>query len=298
MAIAEPMLAERVPWLGRVLDAQRGGLFHWAPVCLAIGIGLYFALRFEPGLVHYGALVIALAILALVTWLSHPSMRPIPIALALVIIGVLLAGARAHSVAGPLLDFRYYGPIEGRIVAIDRSASDKLRLTLDRVVLNRMDPADVPLRVRVSLHGDYYFEPEPGLRVMMTGHLSPPQGPVEPGGFDFRRMAWFKSLGAVGYTRTPALVAAPAEEGAAGLGIHRLRMAISGAVQEALPGRTGAFAAAVTTGDRSGMDADTIEALRVTNLAHLLAISGLHMGLLTGFVFAALRFGLACIPYL
>ncbi len=36
--------------------------------------------------------------------------------------------------------------------------------------------------------------------------------------------------------------------------------------------------------------------MRVTNLAHLLAISGLHMGLLAGFVFATLRYLFAAIP--
>jgi competence protein ComEC len=38
--------------------------------------------------------------------------------------------------------------------------------------------------------------------------------------------------------------------------------------------------------------------MRVANIAHLLAISGLHMGLLTGFVYGALRFLLALIPAL
>ncbi|MCE8459442.1 ComEC/Rec2 family competence protein, partial [Rhodovulum sulfidophilum] len=46
------------------------------------------------------------------------------------------------------------------------------------------------------------------------------------------------------------------------------------------------------------MSRDTIQALRDSNLAHLLAISGLHMGLLTGVIFAALRFALALWPRL
>ena len=58
----------------------------------------------------------------------------------------------------------------------------------------------------------------------------------------------------------------------------------------------GGFAAAILTGDRSGVDVAHLEDLRNSNLAHLLAISGLHMGLLTGFVFAALRFVLALWP--
>lgn len=55
----------------------------------------------------------------------------------------------------------------------------------------------------------------------------------------------------------------------------------------------GPFAAAIITGDRSDLDPTLLEALRASNLAHLLAISGLHMGLLTGAVFAIVRLGLA-----
>ncbi|WP_348524108.1 ComEC/Rec2 family competence protein [Phaeobacter sp. J2-8] len=68
-------------------------------------------------------------------------------------------------------------------------------------------------------------------------------------------------------------------------------------MQDALPGEIGAFAAAITTGDRSGMGEGTLKALRDTNLAHLLAISGLHMGLLAGFVFSVVRLAIAMVPF-
>ncbi|MWD30278.1 DUF4131 domain-containing protein, partial [Aquicoccus sp. SCR17] len=223
-------------------------------------------------------------------------------AAALVALGLALAGARTHQVAGPVLEGRYYGPIQGRIVAIDRSASDALRLTLDRVVLRDRGPERTPRRLRVSLHGGAAVRadlpggrPEPGAVAILTGHLSPPGGPVEPGGFDFRRHAWFLKLGAVGYTRTPVLRWQGPGRGWRPM-LHRLRLDLSARIQQALPGRRGAFAAAVLTGDRSGMDRPTLEALRRSNLAHLLAISGLHMGLLAGFVFAALRLAQAAVP--
>lgn len=272
-------------------DAQRGALFPWAPVCLGLGVGLYFALRAEPPawvLWTCGGAGGMLLLLYLRT-------RFILIAaLGLIACGVALAGARAHAVAGPKLDFRYYGAVQGRIVGIDRSASDAVRLTLDRVVLERMAPADTPTRVRISLHGQQgYITPQPGAVVILTGHLAPPSGAVEPGGFDFRRHAWFLRLGAVGYTRNPVLLLEPPGQGQA---VFKARMWLSARVQAALPGETGAFAAALTAGDRSAMGQDMVEALRATNLAHLLAISGLHMGLLAGFVFAALRLGLLLIP--
>ena len=272
------------------LLAQRGHLFPWVPVFLGLGVGWYFALRQEPGPGLRLALLVCAALLFLGAWRAGRRGMVLQaglLAMALVSTGLSLAAWRAEQVAAPVLGYRYYGPVEGRIIGMDRSASDALRLTLDQVRLDRMAPSRTPARVRISLHGDAGTTPRPGQRVMTTGHLSPPGGPVEPGGFDFRRHAWFQGLGGVGYTRVPLLEVAPPEPGATR--IFRARMWLSAAFRQGLPGETGAFAAAITAGDRSGMGQETIQALRVANLAHLLAISGLHMGLLTGFVFLALR---------
>ncbi len=281
-------------WSSRLsLAGQRGALFAWAPVCLGIGIGLYLLLPTEPAAPIWAALAALLCcgigLLLLGFWRWPPL-----VAVVLVVLGLCLGGARSWQVAAPILDFRYYGAVDGRIVEIDRSASDALRLTLDRVVLERMDPDETPAHVRLSLHGDQrWLDPTPGQRIAVTGHLLPPQGPVEPGGFDFRRMAWFDRLGAVGYARTPAL---PLEPPGRALPVDRLRASVADYMRRHLPGEGGAFAAAITTGDRSGIGAATLEDLRRSNLAHLLAISGLHMGILTAVVFGVLRAALAALP--
>ncbi len=286
--------------IGRIdalLLRQRGHLFPWAPVFLALGIGNYFALSSEPGWQVYGVLGL-LGIGAAAAALRWPGgWSALGWALALVAAGFCIAGVRAHRVAAPVLDWRYYGPVEGRVVALDRSASDALRVTLDDVRLNRMAPEDLPGRVRVSLHGGA-ADLLPGQRVMTTAFLSPPQGPAEPDGFDFRRYAWFRGLGGVGYTRVPVLTVAPPTDGDWGQWVFAIRMAASKRVRAVLDGDVGGFAAAVSTGDRSGIGQGALSALRASNLAHLLAISGLHMGLLAGFVFAVLRLSMAAIPAL
>jgi competence protein ComEC len=273
------------------LWAQRGRLLLWAPVFLAMGIGLYFSLAEEPAAKEIAVVIMIAVFVVIAARLSNPTFAPLLYALALVCFGAVLASLRAHLVAAPVLGWNYYGPIEGRVVAIDRSSSDALRLTLDEVVLARFGPEETPKRVRFSLKGDQRWHmPEPGARVMTTGYLGPPPGPSSPGCFDFRRTAWFDRLGAVGYTRNPLLLAEPAEDGD-GLWLSRLRRDMAGGIEARIGGEAGAFAAALTTGDRSAMSLETTRHLRVSNLAHLLAISGLHMGLLTGVVFAGSRLG-------
>lgn len=278
--------------------AQLGHMYGWVPVFLALGIGAYFSLRIEPQNVHWWGLFAAALCVSFAGLFINANFRPVLIALLLVAVGFGIAKARTEALRGPVLEFRYYGPIQGRVVNIDRSASEAVRLTLDRVVLSNVAPLKTPSRVRVSLHGTQPLtDIAPGDTLVMTGHLSPPSGPAEPGGFDFQRHAWFLQLGGVGYTRTPALRLLP-PEGDPALALFKLRVGLAAQLEEQMPPDTAGIAAAITTGDRSSIPTETLENLRAANLAHLLAISGLHMGLLTGFIFGLLRLVLALMPNL
>ena len=310
--------------MGDALALQRGHLLPWAPVALGLGLGLYFALPVEPGrgAVFLLAGLSGLAALPMLAAGLYGWARPGPgavagggpttaawrgigalvvplMGLALVLAGLALGALRTQLVAAPVLDFRYYGPVQGRVIAIDRSASEAPRLTLDRVVLQDMPPARTPERVRVSLHPGPGVprgtDPEPGMVVMLTASLLPPQGPVSPRGYDFRRQAWFDRLGAVGFSRSPVMLLDRGPGGGA-LALARLRRHLSAALQARIAGQPGAFAATILTGDRSGLSPATRDDLRAANLSHLLSISGLHMVLVCGTVFAALRLALAAIP--
>ncbi len=291
--------------------AGRAGLMPWLPVWMACGIGLWLALPFQPGLWHHLALWLLAAVLALALrlalrrgerlgWHRVEALRLVLLALLALAAGFSLTGWRSERVAAPVLEFRYYGPVEGRLLDIDRSGRDRLRVTLDRVVLDGVAPHRRPARVRLSLmqpEGADWPIPPPGTRVMLTGHLGPPPGPAEPGGFDFRRFAWFEGLGAVGYTRTRVLTIAPAPEGGA-QAVDRLRLRLSQAIQRAIPGQAGAVAAAVSTGDRSGIETATDDIMRDSNLYHIVSISGLHMSMLAGFLYAVLRLAVVAVQAL
>ena len=287
-------LPRRIAGAEGALLAQRGRLLSWSPVALGTGIGTYFALPAEPGVAAWAVIGAATILVLLAARLVGTAMAPLLVGLALVGAGAGLSGMRTWIVAAPVLDFRYYGPIEGRIIGIDRSAKDALRLTLDRVVLEDIAPSRTPATVRVSLRGaQRWLVAEPGRIVLLTGHLSPPSGPSEPGDFDFRRAAWFEQLGAVGWTETPVLTKA-APEG--GLWLHGLRTRLSAAVRSRISGDAGGLAAAVMTGDRSGLSVTANQSMRDSGLYHLVSISGTHMGLLVAFAFALVRTGIALVP--
>jgi len=281
------------PFEGVVL--AKGQLFPWIPLLIGCGVAIWFALPFEPQPLAY-VLGVGLCALCLVVRLRGAEhWHPFAIALACLVAGGLACGARVVVVKAPMVDFRYYGPVTGRVVEIDRSQSDALRVTLDQVILDRVDPDRTPERVRLSLRGkEAGHSPSPGEVILLTGHLSAPQGPVEPGAFNFRRMAFFDQLGAVGYSTAPVMLWHGAEPGARL--IDRLRSHLSTAMMRAMPSQAGAYAAGAMTGDRSGITQDTVQALRDSSLAHLLAISGMNLAFLIAFVFGLIRYGLALIP--
>lgn len=299
------------PSLGKATRKGKGGSLHdfiaqlqlrgvlWFPVLFALGIASYFALRFEPdALILQALIVLGLGLIGIICWLSDP-WRFAPLMLLMVLLGFLDASWRSHKVAEPVLGWRYYGAIEGTIIAIDRSASQKQRITLSDPVLERVAPQRIPATVRITLHSKIPgVKPRPGARVMITGHLSPPSGPVEPGGYDFQRRAWFQKLGAVGYSRNPLMLVEEARARGWRQWVFERRLSVSDYINTRISGPAGGFAAAILTGDRSKIDHENVEALRRANLAHLLAISGLHMGLLTAVFFGLIRSGFALVPYL
>jgi competence protein ComEC len=74
--------------------------------------------------------------------------------------------------------------------------------------------------------------------------------------------------------------------------IERLREGIAGRIIATLPGAEGAIAATLLTGATASIPEDDRAAFRNSGLAHLLAIAGLHIGIVMALVFGAARLGL------
>lgn len=276
------------------LLAERPRWSLWLPVGFGFGIAGYFALPAEP---PWWLGCAALAALALV---AVPLRRRRGILLFLVAGAVIAAGfgraqLRTLEIAAPVLETRV-GPLAVTgLVEIVEPRVRGYRLTLRDLAIAGLAPAATPVRARVSLRAGE--PPRAGEVVRLRAVLQPPAEPAAPGAFDFARQAYFQRLGAVGYAFGGAEVLAPAgEPSLTGLWLHRLRDGVAVRVLEALPGESGAVAAALMTGVRGAIPEEVMAAMRDSGLAHLLAISGLHMGLVAGLLFFALRAGLALVP--
>ena len=268
--------------------AERERWNLWVPVLLGAGIGCYFALPFEAAS-WVGAVALGICVVVAIAGRRSSGLLLAGLTGAVLAGGFTAAQFRSHMVAAPVLDGRYGpAPVTGLVVKLE-SLPGGPRVTLEAVVLDGIAGDSTPRRVRVKLRrGDTAAI---GTRIDVFAKLSAPFAPVAPGAYDFQRSAWFKGLGATGFAFGFSRPAEPAAGGAPSLRLRLagLRHRLSGRVRDALPGQTGAVAAALITGDRSALSAKTLDAMRDSGLAHLLAISGLHLGLVAATLFFSLR---------
>ena len=293
--MAHPVLLQR---LASTLAAEREQWPLWLPVGLLCGIALYFSLPVEPE-PRAAGVVTAVLLATCIALRRRPVLAPFLFALAVVAAGFGLAQWETWRVAGPILT-REIGPVpvSGRILEVE-PREDDIRIVLDAPVIARLAEADTPRRVRVTVRTHGGIAPVPGAMVSILAILRAPPAPAWPGGFDFGRDAWFEGIGGVGFAVGPLTAlddpAAPPPGvwRKAMAWLERLRLAATQRIQAVLPGETGGVAAALLTGERGGVPEDTLIAIRDAGLAHLLAISGLHLGMVAAISFFTVRLILA-----
>ena len=235
---------------------ERRHLPLWTPVLVGLGVQIYFWLKVEPSYWVYAITLAAPLLFFATLWRRVARYWLLGFMVMLIAIGFNLAGLRAHLVAAPVVQNSMDATVEGRIAALTRSQAGRPRLVLEDVVVFGLTDAETPSRAQITLLGrDDLKGLVPGVRVSVFAQIGPPGAPAEPGGFDYRRTAWFEELGAVGFARGPAaVIPAPGRPDLVSrmaLQIAIWRAALSDGIRAQLPGEEGAFAAAVIVGDRA-----------------------------------------------
>lgn len=119
-----------------------------------------------------------------------------------------------------------------------------------------------------------------------------------PGGFDYAAFMWRQGVrvrASIGHAAAVARLGNAAPPPARW--VNRWRLHMRQAIKRALPPESAGLLAALAIGDGRGIPEEVRERFQAAGVAHLLAISGTHLGLVAGLAFLLARWGLACLPY-
>ncbi|MDR3512154.1 MAG: ComEC/Rec2 family competence protein [Caulobacteraceae bacterium] len=289
--------------------AQLDRAFLWTPVAFGAGAATYLGLKTEPPALPLLIAAAAAVALALAVRRYAPS-RAAAVLAGLVAAAVCgLAAAKLHSdlAAGPIAP-AHAGmvEVEGWVVDVANPSESGARLLIAPVRIERLEPSRTPRLVRIVVPPEAVLGPGSAIRIRAL--LDPPPAPAAPGGYDFARDAWFQGIGGVGFSKAaPSVIdlAPPswplrwemAVNAARWSLAQRLAADVSSLMGPRDGGATG-LVVTVATSHEDWLDDQSRDDLRASGLAHMLAIAGLHTAAVSGFVFFALRLGVAAWPWL
>lgn len=215
--------------------------------------------------------------------------------------GFLWALFRAHLV----LDIALPADLQGQDVLVTGVVSSipiidkrKQRFEFDIETLDyKKENIDFPAKIRISWYRQSYghknlksnIQIKAGQRWQFWLRLKQPHGFMNPGGFDFEGWLYQKKIRATGYVRINAKkqqFAQMLDEKAQGYKMLMLRQYLYDTMSSLSSNNqyTGIMSA-LAIGERKGITQEQWRVFRQTGTSHLMAISGLHIGLLAGFIF-------------
>jgi ComEC/Rec2-related protein len=288
-----PRIRRLMNWLAHMAMAQQGRLFLWLPVWLGVGVGVYYALPFEPAS-WLAALLAGVALLCVIlAWRIAWLVPAAP--LLLLPVGFVLFGfatAQFDTARKPrLVELpRRASQIEGNVQAVDLLPDGGRRLTLRDVRIG--EDESLPRLLRIVMQPDDPVTPDVGDHVRTKALLQLPLPPSWPGGRDAQFESFYDGVGGSG--RALGLVE---DLGGGQIGlIAQLRRDIDARVVAELPGAEGGIATTLMAGAGGAISRQDRADFAASGLAHILAVAGLHLATVMGLVFGVVRLGLVLVP--
>ena len=205
------------------------------------------------------------------------------------IAGVFWISLRADSVIEDKLSPFLEGQdiwIEGKVSTIPRQTSFGRRFVFEVTSFqSNIKHAAIPRRIQLSQYRPQIY-PDIGEHWRLRVRLKQPHGFQNPGGFDYEAYLFQKRIRARGYIRSGSRIQGIANSSM----VTHARKVINSSFNNILVGNphAGIFAA-LAIGSRNGISQDQWQVFRATGTSHLMAISGLHIGLIAGLGFFVSR---------
>jgi competence protein ComEC len=247
-------------------------------LALLLGSTVYFALPLEPQIIPF--LLFAFGIMLLIAVILRHEITENIFAYSLIIfifLGFALAMIRAQNLNTYFPKYRIAKTsIKGEIEKIEYFP-DKLRLVIKNADVSK-DRHISKIRVKTDIVKNLNI----GDKVSFKATLYPPSLPILPNSYNLARNLYFKELNATGYVigNMNIIESSPASF---------LRNNVIANIDQAINGQPKAVILALLAGERGKISAQNMTNIRNSGLAHLLAISGLHIAMVAASIFFLIR---------
>lgn len=180
---------------------------------------------------------------------------------------------------------------EGVVCSLPEEGGRRLRFQLDT---ERLIDGEEPIPFAGRLRLAWYDDPPPlhaGERWRLTVRLKRPRGMANPGGFDYEAWLFQQGIRATGYVRGGGENRRlDARFGNAP--VQRVRERLKEGIDQTLgQAPLAGIILALAIGEQARMDPDDWEVLTATGTNHLMAISGLHVGMVAALGYLAALHG-------
>lgn len=143
-------------------------------------------------------------------------------------------------------------------------------------------------QIRIQTEKDYSY----GDRLLVSGSIKRPSLPEEERGFNYRAYLERQDIYAIINTRehNTTLLSRDYRSNPVLKNIYSVRETLKGQILERMPLDSGAFLRAILLGDRSELPRAVQAAFKNSGTMHILAISGLHVGIIASIIIYLLKF--------
>lgn len=268
-------------------------------LCFAIGTGIATHCSFPPRILLLVFLACA-TLFALRLWLrSGRTMARVSLAVLFLVAGTTHARLSTIPISAAhiknIISQKQEATLTGTLTRkpIRKNRKTRLILDVDSVLLpdaSESIPAIglVQLTVNTQEHEAY----EIGKRYMAKARLDRPRNFGTPGSFDYQGFLAEQKIFITGWVRTPQLIM-PLKTNTTATALspytlEKIRLTIEFFLHKTLAPQTSGMYQALLLGDRSGLASHVLEIYKKAGAMHLLAISGMHLGIVAFLISTAL----------
>lgn len=272
----------------RWVEAEQGRFFLLFPLMMGTAILIYFWLPAEPPL-WLGGLLLAFSGGVLALGWRQPYIRFVGLLAFAGALGFARAEWRTASLPPMVQIPSGVSDLSGFVLRVEpltqgvwlvlRAPRIDDGLTLRRNVQVKLKAGDTP--------------PPPGTLVKCEALLFAPGMPAYPGGWMQRREDYFANIAADGSAVTKLRVIRSASSSRLDDQLQIVRYKIASTILSTLPLSAGAVAVTLLTGEEQIIPPNERQDFVLAGLAHILAVAGLHVGIVMGLFFVLTRWVLS-----